>query len=532
MAGESTEARIIVSSPRRSTRTTTNARPPWLNPWVWGIAAAVIGMIVLSGLLVGMPLDRDEGAFLVISQGILHGRLPYRDYFDHKSPGIYYLLAALLALVGRLKPSEQALFLREVVVAVNALTGIGLFVVGRRWWRFEVGVLAGFLWLAALPLYAGNQFFTETFMAAAVVWAAALAQRVPRVQGASDAVANRPISDGWSALSAGALLALATLFKQTAIVEAPALLLLIALSSRTARSAMRNLAVFAAAAIAPWLVVLALFARAGGLQPLLADVIVANFTSYPAWPAAKLLYNALYWFDQFPFVWGVAALFVVIVCVRSARARRWPSLGFVASAGFALLGFLPCLNRIYLHYFLQPLPWVALLAAAGITSAIARAFPTPWPLARATDLRAWLLPVAIASMVTLTVARGDIIFTSNEEQGTARQASVGAWIERQTPTNARVLIGPAQPEYYFLAQRTPPAHYVYLQTINQSDYAQAVIDLDAQKFDYVVWDSNMGGPHTEYAAIYAAISAHYQPIARDHVYTTGDQAWVLYRANR
>ncbi len=115
----------------------------WLrNPRVW-LTVVISGLILLLSVA-GLTnrLDPDEGAFLAIAQEILHGRVPYRDAFDQKSPAIYYLVASVLALGGRLGPLQQVLAMRGVALLADFMAAVGLFLLGRRWCRTEVGILA------------------------------------------------------------------------------------------------------------------------------------------------------------------------------------------------------------------------------------------------------------------------------------------------------------------------------------------------------------------------------------------------------
>src|SRR5258707_12791529 len=123
----------------------------WLrNPWVWLIV--VIGGLILLLSVAGLTnrLDPDEGAFLAIPQEILHGRVPYRDAFDQKSPAIYYLVASVLAMGGGLGPLQQVLVMRGAALLADFIAAVGLFRLGRRWWRTEVGILAALLLLVCL----------------------------------------------------------------------------------------------------------------------------------------------------------------------------------------------------------------------------------------------------------------------------------------------------------------------------------------------------------------------------------------------
>ena len=60
---------------------------------------ACLALLVATALLT--PVSNDAGTYLTQADGILAGRLPYRDTFDHKTPGTYVLFAAVLAATGR-----------------------------------------------------------------------------------------------------------------------------------------------------------------------------------------------------------------------------------------------------------------------------------------------------------------------------------------------------------------------------------------------------------------------------------------------
>jgi hypothetical protein len=67
--------------------------------WVWlclGLAAVVL--FALPDLC--YPVFRDQATFLVLGDGLLHGKLPYRDLWDIKPPGIYVVYALIAKCVG------------------------------------------------------------------------------------------------------------------------------------------------------------------------------------------------------------------------------------------------------------------------------------------------------------------------------------------------------------------------------------------------------------------------------------------------
>src|SRR3954454_8475212 len=59
-------------------------------------------LFALAALLVKapsllVPMGQDQGLYHTVAEEILHGGAPYRDAWDPKPPGVFYVHAALLA---------------------------------------------------------------------------------------------------------------------------------------------------------------------------------------------------------------------------------------------------------------------------------------------------------------------------------------------------------------------------------------------------------------------------------------------------
>src|SRR5262249_31300284 len=252
----------------------------WRRRSVWAVAAVFATLTLVMLLEMLAPLGRDEGTFLTVAQEIQHGRLPYRDAFDHKGPGIYYLLTLLLWLTRSADVVTQILLVRSVAVLANLATAAGLVLLGRSWWRTRVGVLAATLWLFILPAFGGEWMFTEPFAVALALWAFVIAARSPGARGV---------------FLAGLLIGLGSLFKQTAILALPGLLILllptsVALTLSAPRHRMLACCGLALAGMAtPWMATAGAFTLAGALGPFLEQTMLINLQHYPADPPASLL---------------------------------------------------------------------------------------------------------------------------------------------------------------------------------------------------------------------------------------------------
>jgi hypothetical protein len=479
------------------------------DPLMWFVAAGAIFLIANSLTLLTMPLSHDEGTFLIIAQEVLHGRLPYRDVVDQKAPAIYYLLAAFLAVTRplALAPATQALLIRGGVVLVNLWTATGIVLLGRRWWRLEVGVLAAGLWLAALPLIEGGYFVTEPFAVAATIGALVVTAYRPGVR---------------AALAAGLLLALGTLFKQTAILAAPGVVLMVLREGREEWSwrmdsqLVRRGVAFLIGLVAPWLLVFAVWAAAGGLNALWDDIVISDLLHYPPDPArvVKLVIAR----DALPLLWLTPVVVGLVGLARwsglVARTRRAPSMASVALWLIGGLGLIPFSTHAFLHYWVQVVPFAALLTALGVFGLL-DAWRPPTRSSLASRLAA---PLLLALLVTWVGWHGTIPDRLQANGNLLHRQIVAAqWIASHTTASESILVAPSEPEYYFLAERPPSISNLYVLPINVTPalIAQLEGQLASHAFGAVIWQEGGMALQPPIPAIYAVVTAHYRLVATE-----------------
>jgi len=118
----------------------------------------VLAALAVLGNAIAEAPDRDSGVFLYAGQRILAGDVPYRDFWDHKGPAIYYIDALGLLIGGG---SEWGIWLVEfVALSAAGLVGYGLLV-------SAFGETAGFfgsaLWMLVLPFVLSRGNMTEEY---------------------------------------------------------------------------------------------------------------------------------------------------------------------------------------------------------------------------------------------------------------------------------------------------------------------------------------------------------------------------------
>ncbi len=77
----------------------TQQTQPHRASWIWlGLALAAVAILALPCL--SNPIGRDQATYSVIGRGLLHGRVLYKDLWDNKPPGIFFIFAAIVKVFG------------------------------------------------------------------------------------------------------------------------------------------------------------------------------------------------------------------------------------------------------------------------------------------------------------------------------------------------------------------------------------------------------------------------------------------------
>ena len=119
------EAQADAASTRTGATEAQAARPGGDALAVLSIAAA--GFFLVQILTYGY--GRDQGIYAMVARAILDGRMPYRDAFDFKPPGIFLVFALARALFG---PAQWGI--RVVEVAGLAAMAVAMIRLAERWW--------------------------------------------------------------------------------------------------------------------------------------------------------------------------------------------------------------------------------------------------------------------------------------------------------------------------------------------------------------------------------------------------------------
>jgi hypothetical protein len=109
--------------------------------------ACLIGVLLVDLVLMRFGMDaQDEGYFLEQATRLLNGQVPYRDFDSLYTPGLLYLHAALLSLLG----GSPLIDLRIVGLVSRAALGLGLYLLCRKFVRPAIAILPSLFILVGL----------------------------------------------------------------------------------------------------------------------------------------------------------------------------------------------------------------------------------------------------------------------------------------------------------------------------------------------------------------------------------------------
>ncbi len=402
-----------------------------------GFALVLLTLVTrLPALLHPQPII-NEAIYSVVANEIVEGGRPYLDAVERKPPLLFWTYAAIFEAAG--KYNWKAL--HAVALFWTLGTMAGLYVLGRELFDRATGLIAALLYSIFQPWARGQNlaFNGELMMNLPLVWAWAIAFR----RSASRA---RP-----ELILAGALLCAGFLLKQPAAIAAVPLGIYLLLPAYRRSRGLRGIHSIAQAA----LLTLGFFGTLGGVALLLwrqgilgeafARTITDNTVPHVFYTKA-VLYTLGFAAVCLPLVLGAGLAWRNRTRWVGREAERTALIGLlvVSAIGTAAGG------RFYVHYYIQLIPPLAMLAAAFYAPLWSRRIAPPF----------WLLrpPVTWAWLALTVVAFSAVHWLELAEQ---RQPSeIGRYLSEHSAPNDRIFVWGQAAKIYLEARRRPATRFV------------------------------------------------------------------------
>jgi hypothetical protein len=397
------------------------------------VAVTLLSIVSLVVLVPNHPAGRDpaedSGVFFYAAQRLLDGGVPYRDIWDHKPPGVYFVDAAGLALGGR-----TGVWLVQVAFLIAAA------LLGYRALRSEFGPTAALVgslaWLVTLP-----RLFLEFAQTSFVEFYA-----LPLQFGALLLLKESRTLTTVRGIAIGVLGGAALLLKPTLIGLWLAIGVVMLIWQR--RRAFLPLAAVAVGVLLPLAIVAAWAAARGVLGELVDQALVYN-RDYAAFAPISDRVDAVLSGLRLTLPSGLVVVAAGAWLYALATRRFAPTLLAVALVAFPIELALSTWGRGYHYYYIAWLPSMAILAAFAV-SEVLRVVPArvARPLLTLALLAMCLLPGLLVARLSMTM-----------DFGPARAAAV--YVAANTRPTDTVLIWGSHTEVLFLAGRRSPTRYVY-----------------------------------------------------------------------
>lgn len=412
-----------------------------------GITIVAILSLLLLLTTIYKPLNQDEGVFLTIGKFLHYGVLPYRDIFDHKPPGIYFLNYLILGITSNLI-IVKIVFTTINLFSIFLITKIYLIIVHKPRYVYLPAIFS----LLMLMIFEGNYLIAEVPMTLCVLLALYFAL----------------CKDKYYFLI-GFFCGLAIIFKQTALLSSLVIIIYSVFKYK------KNIFKIIWGFLLPILMVLLYLVVTKTLRDGFEQIIWLNLCCYPREQVGFVLSNlSFYFFHSLPIL--ILALVEIYFVIKNYQSEK----NMIIIIMLLLLPIPLLLIRHYPHYWIQIIPFFSLLAAAGMERFLNNKFFV-------------VKYIILASIILMVISNSRWLlwqFKNNYVQKYQDQSLVISYLQKN---NLNEIVAENQFSFFSSYNNKLPTKYLYITEINnQNSQAEeeTISSLKQNKNITVLWPVN------------------------------------------
>ena len=466
------------------------------------IALFILLAILPFFLYLRGSLGVDEASYMLVGNSILHGAVVYKDCLTCKLPGTQYLLALIFFIFGKSFYAARA-----VLFIFNALSAVIIFLIGRKLWNKETGMVSSILFLIgiSIPAYQGYYVMTEPFMV---------------FFGLLGILSFFKSEHKIYLILSGFLIGVSTLFKQSGALFLAAIFMFYLLklwipANRTKeylKDSIKNLSLIICSFSIPILVVVFYFWSMGVLDGLIYWVFTYVSSDYGR---SFYISNIFYQFIAYSILWVLSFVSILFISYEFITKRSKDVELFTVI--WFLVSLYPLTIRQYGHYVIQILPPACLLASISLMKI--------YPILSLKSIKESLSKLnyqkIFAIVCLLAMILSSFAFSAYSEYGLQKSRSIrfdeqlntAEYIKAHTSANEKIVSFSYEPSIHFLSDRYPAIKNLCLPTsrTDKDYYFIQQIKENNVRYITVCDDRVVNGKSRFYnSAIYAFILENYE----------------------
>lgn len=420
------------------------------NPWNAILLAALFAILTLIVLTQANPgaevPTRDYGAYAYIGKQIAKGYLPYRDVWESKPPGIFYLNAFALRLGRGLR---WGIWLVEFAFLFSAIAAS--YHLMKKLWENAPALFGVFVWLWGMDFTLQGGNFTEEYPLVFHFLAWILLLRLIQTP-------NRRLFN----FALGLTFSISLLFRpNNALVEAATILVfgVSLLWKRDFKAFFTAAAWVTLGIVLPLAVTSAYFAYHGLFQAMLEASLLYSLTYSETELSTTSPLAVGFEFLNLAAWMGLIGYLLIFARIKEALKSPRLLLYIVLLLGTpAAVLFSDPARRNYGHYFMNWLPFVGLLSAYALHSGLQAVRYSSLVTRYSYLVAPFSLVVALAFFIISGRASSNIkgfdrFFTSPERE---LRSPISIYVENHTNPGETVLFWATHPGENFMSHRDAP----------------------------------------------------------------------------